>query len=458
MNRREFITKAALITGFATSKMNDKQIFSPDKALKKIQVETTGSDFEREPLAKPFGFKGGYLTELWQTASLLRSGSGGHVGIATQSVLYGDADLFSRYSEAGGNAFMFAVTQRALELVKQTSFESPLDLLESILPELKMEAVKITGSRQLNPNFIFNALISVDNAAWLLYAAENGFRNFDEMIPGSYKEALSTHNSRVGVMYQVSYGMAAKEILHAVDRGYFIVKIKTGQAGSQEQMLEKDKARITQIHGLLKYRTTGQTSNGKLIYTLDSNGRYEKKETLLRLLDHAGKIGALSQILFVEEPLSERNNESVAGIGVRMASDESIHTEADALKRLDQGYQAFVLKGIAKTLSLSMRIAKLAAERNVPCICADLTVNPILVDWNKNLAARLQPFPGLGMGMIETNGDMNYTNWQAMMQYHPMAGATWIQVRNGVFNLDDHYYASSGGVLLPSGHYTDMFR
>ncbi|TKT88944.1 integrase core domain-containing protein [Dyadobacter frigoris] len=32
------------------------------------------------------------------------------------------------------------------------------------------------------------------------------------------------------------------------------------------------------------------------------------------------------------------------------------------------------------------------------------------------------------------------------------------KVRNGVFNLDDHYYASSGGILLPSGHYTDMFR
>lgn len=429
-----------------------------DSTLRKIRVEVTDSDFEREPLVKPFGFKGGYLTELWQTASRLCSAGSAHVGIATQSVLYGDPDLFSRYSEAGGNALMFAVTQRALDLVRLTTFKSPLDLLEQILPELKKEAAKITGSRKLNPNFILNALISIDNAAWQLYATENGFGNFDEMIPKPYKGALASHHSKVGVMYQVSYGMSEKAILQAVDDGYFIIKIKTGQPGSQDQMLEKDKARITQIHQLLKEKSTNLTVDGKLIYTMDSNGRYQKKETLLRLLDHADKIGALSQILFVEEPLSEDNNESVAGIGVRMASDESIHTEEDALKRLGQGYQAFVLKGIAKTLSLSMRIAKLAWEHNIPCICADLTVNPILVDWNKNLAARLLPFPGLGMGMMETNGDMNYTNWRKMTQYHPMQGASWTQVRNGVFELDAQYYANSGGVLKPSGHYQDMFE
>ncbi|TKT86566.1 enolase C-terminal domain-like protein [Dyadobacter frigoris] len=454
MNRRNFIKSAALLTSISELSFQ----LPMNKSLKSIRVETTNSNFERETLLKPFGFKGGYLTELWQTASQLRSEGKSYIGIATQSVLYGDADLFSKYSEAGGNALMYAVTERALQLVKKTSFETPIGLLDSILPELKKEAAQITGSDQLNVNFVFNALISVDNAAWLIYASENRFKNFDEMIPVDYRKALSARNNKVGVMFQVSYRMPEKDVTDAVDQGYFIIKIKTGQPGTQAQMLEKDKARIEAIHRLLKNRTTSQTPDGKLIYTLDANGRYEKKETLLKLLDHADKIGALGQILFVEEPLSENNNESVAGIGVRMAADESIHTESDAIKRLQQGYGAFVLKGIAKSLSQSMKIAKLAFERDVPCICADLTVNPILIDWNKNLAARLQPFPGLGMSMIETNGNMNYANWQQMLAYHPFAGAAWTQVRNGIFELDEQFYATNGGILTPSKHYIKMFQ
>lgn len=162
--------------------------------------------------------------------------------------------------------------------------------------------------------------------------------------------------------------------------------------------------------------------------------------------------------MLYEEPLNEHNDENVADTGVRIAGDESIHDEASALRRLEQGYAAFVLKGIAKTLSLSMKTAKLAHERGVPCLCADLTVNPILIDWHKNLAARLPPFPDLGMGIMETNGNMNYQSWQTMLKYHPAAGASWTNVRNGVFELDKDFYQRSGGILDPSGHYQDMFK
>ena len=115
------------------------------------------------------------------------------------------------------------------------------------------------------------------------------------------------------------------------------------------------------------------------------------------------------------------------------------------------------MKGIAKTLSLSLKIARLAAQKNKTCICADLTVNPILVDWHKNLAARLAPFPGLGMGMMETNGAMNYVRWKEMQQYHPMAGAPFTAVKQGCFELDDDFYTSSAGILMPAAHYENMF-
>jgi hypothetical protein len=191
---------------------------------------------------------------------------------------------------------------------------------------------------------------------------------------------------------------------------------------------------------------------------MDANARYEKKETLLKYLDHAKKIGALEQVLLYEEPFVETNNEDVKDVGIIIAGDESVHDEEGALRRLAQGYSAIVLKGIAKTLSLSMRIAKLAYERKVPCICADLTVNPILVDWHKNLAGRLAPFPGIGMGMMETNGNMQYRNWQQMVSYNPSAAASWAKVKNGVFELDKDFYESSGGIFSPSPHYTAMFQ
>ncbi|GAB3257200.1 hypothetical protein GCM10027347_19490 [Larkinella harenae] len=425
---------------------------------KTIRVTKTDSTFEREKLIRPIGFKGGYLTELWQTVSRLQSETGAHaIGLATQSVLYGDADLFAAYSEAGGNALMYALTERTLQLVKQIPFENPVALLDALLPEVVREAIRITGKSDLNPNFIYNALISIDNAAWLLVAAENGLKSFDELIPELYRPALSHRNNKVAILYQVPYGMPVEELRQAVQHGYFVMKIKTGYPGSQEEMVQKDMERLTEIHRAIGSTPTDQIATGKIVYTLDANARYEKKETLQRYLDHAKRIGALDQIVLIEEPLREENDEDVSDIGIPVAGDESIHDEASARRRLQQGYGALVLKGIAKTLSLSLKVAKLAHECGVPCLCADLTVNPILIDWHKNLAARLAPFPGIGMGLLETNGDMNYRDWNTMKRYHPVAGAPWTTPKNGVFELDDDFYQRSGGILAPSSHYESRF-
>jgi L-alanine-DL-glutamate epimerase-like enolase superfamily enzyme len=195
-----------------------------------------------------------------------------------------------------------------------------------------------------------------------------------------------------------------------------------------------------------------------LPYYFDANGRYEKKETLLKLLDHARKIGAFDQIAVIEEPFPEEADIHVGGMGVRIAADESAHTDEDALKRIEMGYSAIALKAIAKTLSMTMKIARTAHEHGIPCFCADLTVNPILVDWNKAVAARLAPFPNLGLGLLETNGHQNYKNWQTMLGYHPYADASWTRTVDGVFNLNDDYYQKSGGILTPSPHYEDMFK
>ena len=85
--------------------------------------------------------------------------------------------------------------------------------------------------------------------AWLLYAAENNITNFDE-------------------------------IKAAVDQGFFFIKIKIGQPGTQQEMLDKDISRLTEIHQAIGNAVTTYTDNGKLPYYFDANGRYESKETL----------------------------------------------------------------------------------------------------------------------------------------------------------------------------------
>lgn len=217
-------------------------------------------------------------------------------------------------------------------------------------------------------------------------------------------------------------------------------------------------ARLTEIHKAIGHYTTPHTANGKLPYYFDANGRYEKKETLLRLIDHAKKIGAFDQIAVIEEPFPEEIKIDVTDIPLRLAADESAHTDADAIERIQMGYKAIALKAIAKTLSMTLKIAAVAQERNVPCFCADLTVSPILIDWNKNVAARLDPFPGLGAGLLETNGHQNYRNWKEMESYHPYTDASWRKTIKGVFNLNEDFYQKSGGILTDSPHYVKMFE
>jgi L-alanine-DL-glutamate epimerase-like enolase superfamily enzyme len=423
-----------------------------------IILAAVGSNFEREPLVRPFGFKGGYQSEIWQSAALLQSASGRRgLGLCTQGVLWSDAHVFAGHSESGGNALMYAVSEWALQQLKGQTFSDPVALLESIRHDVFAYAKKITGHAGLRETFALNALVGVDFAAWLLYAAENGITNFDDLIPAAYRPALAHRHAKVASIPLMAYGIPIPELQSAVEAGYFFMKIKIGQPGTQAEMLEKDMARISAIHAAIGDARTPYTANGKLPYYFDANGRYESKDTLLRLLDHTRAIGAFDQIALIEEPFPEEIEIDIRDIPARVAADESAHTDRDALKRIQMGYTAIALKPIAKTFSMSLKIAQLAHEHGVPCFCADLTVSPLLVEWNKNVAARLAPFPGLGLGLLETNGHQNYRNWDTMRGCLPHADAPWTRTQRGVFELDADYYAQSGAVFQPSPHYEALF-
>ena len=459
-NRREFISRVTMAgAALLTSPMNISGTPSVVPA-KKIKVQGVSSNFEREPLIRPFGFKGGYMTEIWQSIAYMQSESGNHsIGLCSQSVLWSDASVFATHSESGGNSLMYAMTERAMQMVKGESFTSPVELLDALYPEIYEYGKKVTGNPVLRKTFALNALVAPDNAAWLLFARENNLSTFDDLIPEPYKPALSHRHNKVAGIPLMAYTIPIDEIKAATDQGYFFMKIKIGQPGTQSEMLEKDKARLSAIHQAIGGVRTAYTRNGKLPYYFDANGRYESKETLLKLIDHAKKIGAFDQIAIIEEPFPEELEIDVHDIPVRLAADESAHTVEDALKRIEMGYKAMALKAIAKTLSMTMKIAQAAFEKSIPCFCADLTVNPVLVEWNKNVASRLASFPGIGnLGLVESNGHQNYKNWEIMKSYHPQVNGNWVDVKKGVYELDDEFYRSGGGIFDPMPHYEEMFK
>ncbi|WP_409014335.1 enolase C-terminal domain-like protein [Dyadobacter sp. CY326] len=426
--------------------------------MKKIRIKNVDSNFEREPL-NPYRFKGSAITDSWQAIAMLESDAGHKkVGIGTQGVLWSDSKVFAGHSESAGNAVMYAMSERVLQMIKGTSFSNPVQLLDDMLPEVLAYGKKITGNPDLRKTFALNALVCVDNAAWLLYAKENNIDQFDKLIPAAYQPGLSYKHQKVASIPSFSVGTSAERIKQAADEGYFIMKLKTGSAGTQQEMIEKDIAFLTAVHKAIGHYETSYTQHGKIPYYFDVNGRYEKKETLLRFLDHARKIGAFDQIAVIEEPFEESNETFVGDLGVRIAADESAHTVEDAAHRIELGYSAIAVKAIAKTLSMTMKITQLAYEKKVPCFCADLTVNPILVDWNKNVAARLQPFPGMSVGLQETNGHQYYKNWEKLMTYHPRKDGSWVRTQLGVYLTDESFYAESGGILTPSAHYDDFFK
>ncbi|MGO1595055.1 MAG: enolase C-terminal domain-like protein [Sphingobacterium sp.] len=451
MDRRKFIGHCALLWAYsATSETKGGEVKMTDR---KLAISKVRSDFEKEELRFPFGFKGAFLTELWQTIAVVESVNGAYgLGLGTQSVLYGDAEAFASTSETNGNQWMYRLTGRALDWLVGRSFDSPIDAIDELVPWLHQEGKQLTSREDLHVNFVYNALVSVDNALWMLYAQENKVTSFKDMIPTPYRAAFNAQNEKIAVMFQVSYNMPLSDIQEAVHQGYFVFKIKTGSPGDQKTMLKQDKARLKAIHEVIR-TSVPSNQQQKIHYTMDANGRYHAKETVVDYLQYAKEIGAFDHILLYEEPFVEQNQEDVSDLGVTVAADESIHSEADALRKIALGYRAFVLKGIAKTLSLTVKIAKIAQEHEIPCLCSDLTVNPILIDWNKMIAATLPPFPELGMGMMETNGDMNYTNWEAMKRKHPFAGAPWTTIQHGMFHLDPSFFQHLGGITTASEFY-----
>ena len=227
MNRRTFIQSTGLVTGGISLQGLPLTAVASLNKNKLIKIESVDSNIEREPLIRPFGFKGGYMTEIWQTAARMVSDSGvSKIGLCTQNVLWLDAAVFSSHSAAGGNALMYTLTERALQIAKGQSFTTPIELLDNVLEEVYEYGKTITLNADLRKTFALNALVGFDNAAWLLFAHENKITDFDSLIPSIYRECLGNHHDKVAAIPLMAYSIPISEITEAVEDGFFFMKIK----------------------------------------------------------------------------------------------------------------------------------------------------------------------------------------------------------------------------------------
>src|SRR4029079_15450556 len=134
------------------------------------------------------------------------------------------------------------------------------------------------------------------------------------MVPAEYRSGLSTRNRAIASLPTVTYGLPIEDVVQAAKDGYFVIKLKLGNPGTQAEMIEKDIARLTAVHRALSGMTTPHTTDGKLRYDVDPHQRYEQQHTHLRLLDAARKIGAFDPIAFMEEPFADENDAHVGDV------------------------------------------------------------------------------------------------------------------------------------------------
>ena len=424
-----------------------------------MHIVETDLEIQREPFARPFGFKGSAFHEKWNLVVRMKDADGYEAfGLGGLAVLWSDAAVFAAHTEMGGNLLQASLLEFALQRVKGREFADPMALFDAVEDDVFSYGKAITGRADLRRTFALIALVALDNAAWLLYAKRMGLTTFDTVIPEEFRAFLSHRQSHVALVPAVGYTLPIDELRAILDEGAYILKIKIGHPGDEAEMVKEDMARLSRVHRLARRYETEMTDSGHVLYYLDANGRYGEKDSMARLLDRAEREGFLDRIALIEEPFSRPEEVDVHGLPVRFAGDESIETVADVNTRLEQGYGAMAIKPAGKTLSLAFRMIEAATSAGAPCFVADNACVPALVEWNKNVAARLPAFPGVKGGLMESNGPENYGTWARMLSEYPMPDASWLRPRGGAFVLDENYYRQSGGIFEEPTAYTRLFR
>jgi hypothetical protein len=208
ISRRNFIKTSSLAGGAAISGGLFQVVPSYRLPSGTITIKSVSSRSEIESLIRPFGFKGIYQKEIWIAAALIESTTGvRHVGLQTQSLAWSDLDIFLAHNERDGNLLLIKSLDYALQIINGQSFGNPIELQDAILDDVYKFGQSITNSKRLRMTFTLSSMVALDNALWMLYAQENGYKTFDEMIPQVYRQALGNHHQYVAHVPLMAYAI-----------------------------------------------------------------------------------------------------------------------------------------------------------------------------------------------------------------------------------------------------------
>ena len=324
-----------------------------------MRIQTADLEIQREPFARPFGFKGSAFHEKWNAVVRLCDADGVEAfGVGGFAPLWSDPDVFKAHTETGGNVLMLAILERGVRLARECEATHPQDIFEAILPHVDDYARVVTGAPNLRRTFTLNSLVALDNALWMLHARGRGIASFDDLTPEMYRPHLSQRRERVAAVPAIGYTLPMDSVRALLDAGVYVLKIKVGHPGDEAEMVAKDKEWLTQLHDIARGYDSEMTVCGHPVYYLDANGRYTKKDSMRRLLDHAARLDMLDRVILVEEPFEEEADIDVSDLPATFAADESLHSPDDVVARAQQGYGAMAIKPAGKTLSMAFRMVE----------------------------------------------------------------------------------------------------
>jgi hypothetical protein len=174
VSRRKFIQSSSIAGLAGISGAYLTTLSSCSESSKNITIRSGESRYVREPLIRPFGFKGVYQNEFWVTAALIESSTGiRHVGKQTQCLAWSDLDVFLAHPETDGNLILIKTLDYALEMIEGQSFRNPIELQEAILDDVHKYGESVTNYNNLSKTFTLSSMVALDNALWMLYADES---------------------------------------------------------------------------------------------------------------------------------------------------------------------------------------------------------------------------------------------------------------------------------------------
>ncbi|MFQ9681522.1 MAG: hypothetical protein ACLRZH_16775 [Ruthenibacterium lactatiformans] len=256
----------------------------------------------------------------------------------------------------------------------------------------------------------------MDFALWQLWNAKRGNGTFDALC-ASFCPELTNREKELGSIPLITYHTPEDELHALLEDGAFLLKVKIGsdpeKNGDPEAMLAWDIGRLRTVHTAAAGFTTPYTECGRPVYYLGQRP-LSGQGISAALSGCCGQDGRAGAHRAAGGAVCGDRPEPVHGLPVRVAGDECPQRTGRCLP--DPGIRLFGhrLQTHCKNAVRHAGDGARGAEKRRGVLLRGPDGAACALDWNMSLAARLPRVPGLRVGVVESNGPQNYTDWRRL--------------------------------------------